>query len=214
MTAYGTIATAVEAMRSGAYDFVSKPLKRAEVVGTVRKALERRALLVENRALRAELEATRRPSLVGNSQVFRSTVEVAEQGAASSATILLMGESGTGKELLARLVHERSPRASGPFVATNCAALPRASWSRSCLATRRGPSPARSRAARAALSRPTGARSSSTRSGSSPWPCRSSSCARSRRRDRARWWHAAQGRLPARLRHQPQPRRGREGGAV
>ncbi|MGB1699605.1 MAG: sigma-54-dependent transcriptional regulator, partial [Nannocystaceae bacterium] len=124
MTAYGTIANAVDAMRYGAYDFVSKPLKRADVVSTIRKAVERRNLVVENKSLRAELEAVRRSSLVGNSQVLRSTIEIAEQAAASSASVLLMGESGTGKELLARMVHERSARADGPFIATNCAALP------------------------------------------------------------------------------------------
>ncbi len=124
MTAYGTIANAVDAMRYGAYDFVSKPLKRADVVSTIRKAVERRNLVVENKSLRAELEAVRRSSMVGNSQVLRSTIEIAEQAAASSASVLLMGESGTGKELLAQMVHERSARADGPFIATNCAALP------------------------------------------------------------------------------------------
>ena len=91
MTAYGTIANAVDAMRYGAYDFVSKPLKRADVVSTIRKAVERRNLVVENKSLRAELEAVRRSSMVGNSQVLRSTIEIAEQAAASSATVLLMG---------------------------------------------------------------------------------------------------------------------------
>ncbi len=123
-TAYGTVENAVEAMKQGAYDFVTKPLKRAQIVGVVRRALEKQSLVVENRALRAQLEATRRRPIVGNSLVWRRTMDVIMQAAPSSATVLLMGESGTGKELLARALHDNSPRASGPFIAVNCAAIP------------------------------------------------------------------------------------------
>ncbi|PID38537.1 MAG: DNA-binding response regulator [Proteobacteria bacterium] len=124
MTAYGTVENAVEAMKQGAYDFVTKPLKRAHIVGVVRRALEKQSLVVENRALRAQLEATRRRPIVGNCLVWRRTMDVVLQAAPSSATVLLMGESGTGKELLARALHDNSSRASEPFIAVNCAAIP------------------------------------------------------------------------------------------
>jgi two-component system response regulator HydG len=124
MTAYGTVETAVEAMREGAYDFITKPLKRAHVVRVVEKALEKQSLLVENRTLRAQLEAARRRPTVGQSLAMRRTFEVVQQAAPSAATVLLLGESGTGKELLARQIHELSPRAGRPFVPVNCAAIP------------------------------------------------------------------------------------------
>ena len=124
MTAYGTVENAVEAMKHGAYDFISKPLKRAAIVQTVGKAFEKSRLVAENSELRAQLEAYTRPAIVGNSQVMRATLEMARQAANSTATILLLGESGTGKELLARYIHESSPRRDAAFVATNCAALP------------------------------------------------------------------------------------------
>jgi two-component system response regulator HydG len=124
MTAYGTVETAVEAMREGAYDFITKPLKRAHVVRVVEKALEKQSLLVENRTLKAQLAAARRRPIVGQSLAMRRTLEVVEQAAPSAATVLLLGESGTGKELLARRIHEQSPRAGGPFVPVNCAAIP------------------------------------------------------------------------------------------
>jgi two-component system response regulator HydG len=124
MTAYGTVEAAVEAMREGAYDFITKPLKRAHVVRVVAKALEKQSLLVENRTLKAQLEATRRRPIVGQSLAMRRTLEVVQQAAPSLATVLLLGESGTGKELLARQIHEASPRAARPFVPVNCAAIP------------------------------------------------------------------------------------------
>ncbi len=125
MTAHGTIENAVEAMKHGAYDFIAKPLKRAPVVASIRKALEKQALVAENQRLRAQLAAvgsSRR--IVGNSQVMRATLEVATQAARSSATVLLLGESGTGKELIARMIHDHSPRSGKALVATNCAAMP------------------------------------------------------------------------------------------
>jgi two-component system, NtrC family, response regulator HydG len=124
MTAYGTVETAVQAMKEGAYDFVTKPLKRAHVVRTVRNALEKQSLVVENRALRAQLAARRQRSVIGTSLAWRRTMEVVLQAAGSEATALLLGESGTGKELLARAIHEHSARADRPFVPINCAAIP------------------------------------------------------------------------------------------
>jgi two-component system, NtrC family, response regulator HydG len=124
MTAYGTVEAAVEAMREGAYDFITKPLKRAQVVRVVSKALEKQSLIVENKTLKAQLEATRRRPIVGQSLAMRRTLEVVQQAAPSVATVLLLGESGTGKELLARQIHESSPRAGRAFIPVNCAAIP------------------------------------------------------------------------------------------
>ncbi|HLT29838.1 MAG TPA: sigma-54 dependent transcriptional regulator [Myxococcaceae bacterium] len=130
MTAYGTVETAVEAMKHGAYDFITKPLKRHALVKSVAKALEKQALLAENRDLKQRLaalgeEGTDR-ALIGQSPAFRAFADLLEQAAPASATVLLLGASGTGKELAARRVHALSPRASRPFVAINCGAIPEA----------------------------------------------------------------------------------------
>src|SRR5262245_32102333 len=124
MTAYGTVETAVDAMKEGAYDFVTKPLKRAHVVRIVRNALEKQSLLVENRSLKAQLAEKRRRAIIGTSLPWRRTMDTVMQAAPSEATVLLLGESGTGKELLARSLHDNSTRGKGPFVAINCAAIP------------------------------------------------------------------------------------------
>jgi two-component system response regulator HydG len=124
MTAYGTVENAVEAMKQGAYDFVTKPLKRAQIVRVVGKALEKRSLVQENRSLRAQLAAHKKRTLVGQSLSGRRTIDIVNQAAPSLATVLLLGESGTGKELLARAIHEGSARSKGPFIPVNCAALP------------------------------------------------------------------------------------------
>ena len=124
MTAYGTVETAVEAMRGGAYDFVEKPLKRVQIVKSVAKAAEKASLVAENRVLREEISALRKREIIGNAPALRQVLEVATQAAPSMATVLVLGESGTGKELLARYVHARSGRASGPFLGVNCAAIP------------------------------------------------------------------------------------------
>ena len=124
MTAYGTVETAVQAMRDGAYDFVEKPLKRMTIVKSVRKAAERQSLVAENRSLRQELKLLTTREIVGQSPALRRVLDVATQAAPSSATVLILGESGTGKELIARYIHSKSGRAAGPFVAVNCAAIP------------------------------------------------------------------------------------------
>ncbi len=125
MTAFGTVETAVEAMKEGAWDFVTKPFKRIQIVKAVRRALDQQSLVMENMALRTELQDARRDrSIIGNSLPIRQLLDMVKQVAPSHATILLQGESGTGKELVARAVHNWSGRANKPFIALNCAALP------------------------------------------------------------------------------------------
>jgi len=125
VTAYGTVESAVEAMKEGAYDFVTKPLRRTEVLASVRKALERRDLLRENLQLRQQIAQVSPGELVGQSGSLRSVMEEARQVAPSMASVLLTGESGTGKGLLARSIHSMSGR-PGRLVTINCGALPEA----------------------------------------------------------------------------------------
>src|SRR5438045_4579716 len=123
MTAYGTVEAAVAAMKDGAYDFLTKPLKRHAVLKSVAQALEKRRLVLENKQLRARLAGVSSP-IVGQSPALRATLDIIRQAAPSSATVLLLGESGTGRELFARALHEHSSRAQQPFVPINCAAIP------------------------------------------------------------------------------------------
>jgi DNA-binding NtrC family response regulator len=116
---------ALEAVKRGAYGFFEKPLDAGELLHIVSQAARMRQLEIENRRLRAEL--SRPPGfthLLGGSQALERVLKQARSAAATSATVLLCGENGTGKEMLARAIHAESPRASGPFVAVSCAALP------------------------------------------------------------------------------------------
>jgi two-component system, NtrC family, response regulator AtoC len=122
ITAFASIEKAVEAMRRGAYDFIPKPFNPGHVELVVNKALEHTRLREENRALRAEVGAPTR-TLIGSSPSMVQLTETAKRAADSKSTILLLGESGTGKEVLARAIHEWSPRARSPIVAVNCSAL-------------------------------------------------------------------------------------------
>ena len=124
MTAFGTVETAVEAMKEGAYDFVSKPVKRMELANTVAKALEKRLLQAENRRLRDQLAAVGEGEMIGRSDAMRALLDEVEQVAPSDATVLLTGESGTGKSRLARLLHRMSRRRDARFVALNCGSIP------------------------------------------------------------------------------------------
>jgi len=125
LTAFGTVEEAVKAMKDGAYDFLTKPFRREQLIKLVDKALERRDLIEQNKALKKQLEDIRaKGQMIGASPAFRRMLTLVEQVADSSATILVQGESGAGKELVARTIHERSGRRNGPFVAVNCAALP------------------------------------------------------------------------------------------
>jgi two-component system NtrC family response regulator len=125
ITAYGTIESAVEAMKQGAFDYITKPVSRDELRLTVEKAVRMRRLEKENVELRAEV--TDRycfESIIGSSEKIRDMLDMAGRVAASDATVLITGERGTGKELVAKGVHFNSARSQGPFVAVNCAAIP------------------------------------------------------------------------------------------
>jgi DNA-binding NtrC family response regulator len=125
LTAFGTIESAVEAMKLGAYDYLTKPVDSERLVHLVAKALEHRALRQEVRQLREQAAVTEAfEHIVGRSLVMRAVYETVRQVAATTATVLISGESGTGKELVARAIHNRSQRRSGPFVTLNCGALP------------------------------------------------------------------------------------------
>ena len=125
LTAFGTVEEAVRAMKDGAIDFLTKPLQRAQLLRVVRQALERRSLIQQNRALQQRLDdLLRQGNMIGVSPAFKQMMTLIRQVADSSATVLIQGESGTGKELVARAIHDGSPRHGGPFVAVNCAALP------------------------------------------------------------------------------------------
>lgn len=125
VTAYGTIKSAVEAMRYGAFNYLQKPFDMDEVRLVIKKALEHSALLAENQELKQQLKTTvRMDSLDCISGKMQEVYKVVERVADSRATVLIRGESGTGKELIARALHYNSPRANKPFVAVSCAALP------------------------------------------------------------------------------------------
>jgi DNA-binding NtrC family response regulator len=125
LTAQGTIESAVDAIKDGAYDYLSKPVDPQRLRILLNKAVERQETLREVKLLRRQLrEQGSFGRIVGNSPGIRSLYRVIEQAAPTSASVLVWGESGTGKELVAQTVHELSPRTSFPFVAINCAAIP------------------------------------------------------------------------------------------
>lgn len=122
MTAHASIQAAVEAMKEGAYDFLTKPLDNDHLLIVIRKALERDTLRRQVAYLRSEVDG-RYANIVGNSPSVRSVVEAAQRAAKSDAGVLLLGESGTGKELFARSIHQWSPRSAMPLIVINCVAL-------------------------------------------------------------------------------------------
>jgi len=125
MTAHGTVKDAVAAMKMGAENYLQKPLDMEAVVVSLHKALEHRRLQRDVELLRGRVrDATGLGRIIGSSEPMRQVFELVQRAAPSRATVLILGESGTGKELVAEAIHEGSPRAAGPFVRVNCAALP------------------------------------------------------------------------------------------
>ena len=125
VTGFGTIDSAVEAMRNGAYDYLTKPVEGARLKQVIAKAAEKNALTLSNRAMATQLrELTRYEDLIGQSESMREIYKLTEAVAKSDASILITGESGTGKELVARAIHQRSRRDKAPFIPVNCSALP------------------------------------------------------------------------------------------
>ena len=124
VTAFGNIDGAVEAIRRGAFDYISKPYDVDAIKVVVARALEQRRLSLENRALRRDLrDKYRLENVVGRSEAMLQVYKTAARVAATDATVLIEGESGTGKELVARAIHAASPRSAGPFVAVDCGAI-------------------------------------------------------------------------------------------
>ncbi len=125
LTGYGTIRNAVEAIKSGAFDYLTKPVMMDEIVITLNRALEYRNLKRENINLRNQLKKKYQfKNILGESPAMQSVFETVEKVADTDSTILILGESGTGKELIARALHYNSSRREGPFVPVNCAAIP------------------------------------------------------------------------------------------
>jgi len=126
ITAYGTIETAVEAMKAGAIDYITKPIEFDELLILVERVSERRTLIKENELLRQELgeKGITTDKIIYRSPKMQELINMAGRVAGSRATVLIQGESGTGKELLARLIHHLSPRSGRPIIAVNCGALP------------------------------------------------------------------------------------------
>lgn len=125
ITAFGSIETAIEAMRRGAFHYVVKPFKLAEMAINVDRALEHRKLQKDNTALRQEIKrAWSMGEVIGKSAGMKAVFDLVQRVSQATANVLIMGESGTGKEIVARLIHQNGPRANKPFVAINCTAIP------------------------------------------------------------------------------------------
>src|SRR5882757_8650626 len=122
ISGHGTIQTAVEATQLGAYDFLEKPLDTDRILLTLRNALQHVVLVTENVRLKQEVSA--QYEIVGSSKAVRQVIGLIEKVAPTPARVLITGENGTGKELVARAIHALSPRAAGPFIEVNCAAIP------------------------------------------------------------------------------------------
>ena len=123
ISGHGTISTAVEAIRNGAYEFVEKPFKAERLILTVRRALQAKRLEVENQLLRARTAVYKQPDLIGNSTKMKQLKNDVEKIAPTSSRVLIQGRPGSGKETVARLIHDKSSRSEHPFVVVSCSRL-------------------------------------------------------------------------------------------
>jgi len=124
MTAFGSLDTAIEALRLGAVDYLVKPFQNDELLARVRRLAEHRSLVLENRNLRRAVDAGAPRGILGGSPAMGRVLEIVDRVASLPSHVLITGESGTGKDLVARAIHERGSRAKAPFVPINCAAIP------------------------------------------------------------------------------------------
>ncbi|HPI91590.1 MAG TPA: sigma-54 dependent transcriptional regulator [Deltaproteobacteria bacterium] len=125
ITGYASVDTAVDSMKQGAYDYITKPFKKADIVKAVQKAIEKQILTMDNVKMKERIEAMEAAPLIETASLaMKKLVEIVHQVAPSKATVLIMGESGTGKEVIADMIHKLSPRSGRPMVKVNCAAIP------------------------------------------------------------------------------------------
>jgi DNA-binding NtrC family response regulator len=124
LTAKSDVRTAIECIRQGAYDFITKPYEFGQLCVTIERALEHKELLIKNKVLSTKISQSTPNTIIGESEVVKNVIKLAERAAKSDSNILLEGETGTGKELFAEFIHKNSNNAEKPFVAINCASLP------------------------------------------------------------------------------------------
>lgn len=124
ISGHGNVETAVDALKKGAYDFIEKPLDLNRILVSVRNALDRSTLVQETKVLKKRISNSKTYPIIGQSEAINSVKEMIAKVAPSDARVLITGGNGTGKELVARQIHENSPRAKGPFIEVNCAAIP------------------------------------------------------------------------------------------
>jgi CheY-like chemotaxis protein len=188
MTAFGQIETAVAAMKSGAYDFITKPFEHDALLLRLEKALERSTLLKENQRLQQVCSPlTVFQNLVGKSAVMQRLYETIQMAAKTDLTVLITGESGTGKDLTARAIHALAREAKGPSWLSTVRPSPRTFWKASCSATARGPSRMPLKIVSASSRRLMAGPFSWTRSAMSAPPSRPSCCGCCRRRKSSPW---------------------------
>jgi two-component system, NtrC family, response regulator AtoC len=125
LTGMSDVKIAVECMRLGSYDYITKPTSADELLGTIQRALERRQLLIDNLVMRGTIDRLQGPfEMVGGSETFKKVLEIAAKVAPTESTVLIQGASGTGKELIATYIYQQSGRSTEPFVTLNCASIP------------------------------------------------------------------------------------------
>ena len=168
MTGYGSTETAVEALRLGAFDYLTKPCKLSDIEALLLRIQEKRRLKHKTAALESRVQAAEGPAgLIGTSPAMTPVQQFIERVAPTDARVLITGETGTGKEVVARALFQHSKRADMPFVPVNCGATRRTSPRASCSATRRARSPGPTKTTRGCSRSPTAARCSSTNSANS-----------------------------------------------